>query len=199
MICTCPTTRAYPRPSAAHVPRVRPPAERLRCVPGAPPLARLSLAEALSHHRAPARGNPTCKVMPPFRRTRQHSLLTAPPSAGQPSVVGTNKVGGNPTCKVQVLTCAGPLASRAYRPHEPSVQSALSRSSVRARTRSVSLRGRASSRGRANLCVSGPLMRPGLHGPGSCFTPPVPGRAHSSWITRRLNGPGRPNLPRHSG
>ena len=161
MICTCPTTRTYPRPSAAHVPRVRPPAERLRCVPGAPPLARLSLAEALSHHRAPARGNPTCKV--------------------------------------QVLTCAGPLASRAYRPHEPSVQSALSRSSVRARTRSVSLRGRASSRGRANLCVSGPLMRPGLHGPGSCFTPPVPGRAHSSWITRRLNGPGRPNLPRHSG
>ena len=36
MICTCPTTRAYPDHGAAHVPRGRLPAQRLRRVFGAP-------------------------------------------------------------------------------------------------------------------------------------------------------------------
>ena len=134
--CTCRATRAYPRPGAAHVPRGRLPAQRLRRVFGAPPAG-----APLSLH-----------------------------AAWQP--------------KVQVLTCACPLASRAAcRPHEPSVQSALFRSSVAALVASRSSRyfARSSKSLRARAASASRLPGPGI---GS--TPPVPGRTHSPWATRRL-------------
>ena len=117
MICTCPTTRAYPRPGAAHVPRGRLPAQRLRRVFGAhlSQLARFShcrvatqgsgpdmrLSSGVPRRVLPTRANGVCAV--PLLRGRTSFSLTALLRAVEPILARLGVPGPlpRPGCQVQ--------------------------------------------------------------------------------------------------